>query len=60
MGKYVVFANILSFFTSSVAILILVDAPLIAFALVVSFDSFVLALGFIFYKAFNIDRRKCF
>jgi len=31
MGKYVVFANILSFFTSSVAILILVDAPLIAF-----------------------------
>jgi len=55
MGKYVVFANILSFFISSVVILIPVDAPLIAFALVVLFDSFVLALGFIFYTAFNID-----
>jgi O-antigen/teichoic acid export membrane protein len=60
LSKYVVYANIISLFLSSVVkiALILNEAPLIAFAWVVLFDSFVLACGFVYYyvkySAFNI------
>jgi O-antigen/teichoic acid export membrane protein len=51
MSKFVVYANIISFFLSSIVkiVLILNDAPLIAFAWVVLFDSLVLALGFVYF-----------
>ena len=51
MSKFVVYANIISLFISSLVkiLLILSDAPLIAFAWVVLFDSFVLACGFIYF-----------
>ena len=51
MSKYVVYANITSLFISSLVkiTLILLNAPLIAFAWVVLFDSFVLACGFIYF-----------
>jgi len=50
MSKYVVYANVISLFLSSIIkiALILCEAPLIAFACVVLFDSFVLACGFIY------------
>jgi O-antigen/teichoic acid export membrane protein len=52
--KYVVFANIISLFISSILkiVLILINASLIAFAWVVLFDSIILACGFayFFYK----------
>ena len=53
LSRYVVYANVLSLLISSLvkSALILSNAPLIAFAWVVLFDSFVLACGFIyFYK----------
>ena len=51
MGKYVVFTNIISLLLSSIlkVVLILYNAPLIAFAWVILFDSFVLACGFIYF-----------
>jgi len=51
LSKYVVFANILSLFISSLVkiTLIFLNAPLIAFAWVVLFDSFVLAVGFVYF-----------
>lgn len=51
MSKYVVISNIISLFISSLVkiVLIVVDAPLEAFAWVVLFDSLVLALGFIYF-----------
>ncbi|MGE4511215.1 MAG: flippase [Sulfurimonadaceae bacterium] len=51
LSKYVVYANVISLFLSSVIkiALILSEAPLIAFAWVVVFDSFVLACGFIYF-----------
>lgn len=51
LSKYVVFSNIISLFVSSIIkiILILIDAPLVAFAWVVLFDSIVLAMGFIYF-----------
>jgi O-antigen/teichoic acid export membrane protein len=51
LSRYVVLANIFSLFVSSMtkACLILYQAPLIAFAWVVLFDSFVLACGFLFF-----------
>ncbi|MBN2825888.1 MAG: flippase, partial [Campylobacterales bacterium] len=51
MSKYIVFANVISLFLSSVVkiVLILNEAPLVAFAWTVLFDSFVLACGFIYY-----------
>lgn len=51
MSKYVVYANIISLFLSSIVkvVLILNEAPLIAFAWVILFDSFVLACGFIYF-----------
>jgi len=55
LSKYVVYANMLSLFISSIIkiILILNKAPLIAFAGVVLFDSFVLACGFIYFYIKN-------
>lgn len=65
MSKYVVFANMISLFISSLVkiALILIHAPLIAFACVVLFDSFVLAVGYIYvYRknnlTFNIKQLK--
>jgi O-antigen/teichoic acid export membrane protein len=51
MSKYVVFANVLSlFFSSTIKIaLILNEAPLVAFAWVVLFDSIILAIGYIYF-----------
>ena len=60
MSKYVVYANIISLFISSIVkiALILNDAPLVAFAWVVLFDSFISSLGFIyFYIKNNSDLR---
>ena len=61
LSRYVVFANIISLFISSLIkiALILHEAPLIAFAWMVLFDSFVLAMGFVYFyikthSAFNI------
>ena len=51
LGRYVAYANVISLFVSSVVkiFLILYEAPLIAFAWVVLFDSAILALGFIYF-----------
>jgi len=60
MSKYVVYANIISLFISSLVKItfIFMNAPLIAFAWVVLFDSFVLACGFVYFffkhSKFNI------
>ncbi|MDD3854351.1 flippase [Sulfurimonas sp.] len=58
LSKYIVYANVISLFFSSVVkiALILNEAPLVAFAWVVLFDSFVLALGYIY---FYIRNRHC-
>ena len=55
LSKYVVYANVISLFVSSIVkvVLILNDAPLIAFAWATLFDSVVLALGFIYYYIKN-------
>ncbi|MGE3613200.1 MAG: flippase [Sulfurimonas sp.] len=51
MSKFVVYANVISLFISSLikVVLILYEAPLIAFAWTVLFDSAVLALGFVYF-----------
>lgn len=51
LSKYVVYANIISLLLSSIVkiILILNEAPLMAFAWTVLFDSVVLALGFVYF-----------
>ena len=51
MSKFVVYANIISLFLSSIVkiTLILNKAPLVAFAWVILFDSFVLTCGFIYF-----------
>lgn len=51
MSKFIVYANVISLLISSLVkiTLILFDAPLVAFAWAVLFDSFVLAIGFIYY-----------
>lgn len=51
LSKYVVYANIISLLTSSLIKigLILSNAPLIAFAGVILFDSLVLMLGFVYF-----------
>ena len=59
MSKFVVYANIISLFLSSIVkiALILNEAPLLAFAWVILFDSFILACGFIYFyikKKFKI------
>jgi O-antigen/teichoic acid export membrane protein len=55
MGKYIVYANVFSLLLSSLVkvALILYDAPLIAFAWVVLFDSFVLACGFVYFYIYH-------
>ena len=60
LSKYVVYTNIVSLFISSLVkiLLILTDAPLIAFAWVVVFDSFVLACGFIYFYIKNNSKFK--
>lgn len=47
LSKYVVFSNIISNIVK--IILVLINAPLVAFAWVILFDSIVLALGFIYF-----------
>ena len=51
MSKFVVYTNVISLFLSSLIkiVLILNEAPLMAFAWVVLFDSFILALGFVYF-----------
>jgi O-antigen/teichoic acid export membrane protein len=51
LSKYVVYANIFSLLISSLIKvgLILMNAPLIAFAWVVAFDSLILVLGFVYF-----------
>jgi O-antigen/teichoic acid export membrane protein len=65
MGKFVVYVNITSLFLSSIVkiVFILNEAPLIAFAWVVLFDSFILACGFIYFyikknSTFNVKNLK--
>jgi len=55
ISRYVVYANIISLFLSSIikVALILNEAPLIAFAWVILFDSFVLACGFVYFYIYN-------
>lgn len=55
LSKYVVYANVISLLLSSIVkiALILIEAPLVAFAWVVLFDSVVLALGFVYYYIKN-------
>ena len=60
MSKFIVYANIISLFLSTVIkiTLILNQAPLIAFVWVVFFDNFILASGFIyFYIKYNLTFR---
>lgn len=51
LSRYIVFANFISLFISTILkiVLILTNAPLIAFAWVVLFDSFVLVCGYIYF-----------
>lgn len=61
LSRYVVFANVISLFLSSLIKVgfILLEAPLIAFAWVVLFDSLVLALGFsYFFRRFIFQMRN--
>jgi len=55
LSKFVVFANSMSLFLSSIVkiILILNEAPLMAFAVVILFDSLVLAGGFLYFYLHN-------
>jgi len=55
LSRYIVYANVISLLISSIVkvTLILNEAPLIAFAWVVFFDSFVLAFGFIYFYIKN-------
>jgi O-antigen/teichoic acid export membrane protein len=55
LSRYVVFANIISLFVSSLVKIasILCEAPLITFAWIVLFDSIVLAFGFIYFYIKN-------
>jgi O-antigen/teichoic acid export membrane protein len=51
LSKFIVFSNLFSFILSSIikVALILYEAPLITFAYVILFDSFILASGFIYF-----------
>jgi len=54
-SKYVVYANIISLFISTMIkiTLLLTEAPLIAFVCVALFDSIILAMGFIYFYLHN-------
>jgi O-antigen/teichoic acid export membrane protein len=51
MGKFITYANVISLLLSSIVkiVLILLHAPLIAFAWTVVFDSVVLSLGYVYF-----------
>ena len=51
MGKYIVYANVISLLLSSTVKIVLIvnEAPLIAFAWTILFDSFVLACGYFYF-----------
>lgn len=51
LSRYIVYANVFSLLISSIVkiLLILNEAPLMAFAIVIAFDSFVLACGFVYF-----------
>ncbi len=55
MGKYIVYANVISLLISSIVktVLILYKAPLIAFAWAIAFDSIVLAMGYLYFYLKN-------
>jgi O-antigen/teichoic acid export membrane protein len=55
LSKYIVYVNVISLFLSSILkiVFILNEAPLIAFAWVILFDSFILASGFIYFYLKN-------
>jgi O-antigen/teichoic acid export membrane protein len=55
MGKYITYTNVISLFLSSIVkiVLILNEAPLVAFAWTVVFDSSVLALGYLYFYIKN-------
>lgn len=55
MGKFITFANTLSLLLSSIAkvVFILVQAPLIAFAWIVVFESIILAMGYVYFYVNN-------
>lgn len=55
LSRYVVYANVISLFFSSIIkiVLILYEAPLVAFAWTIVFDSVVLAVGFIYFYLHN-------
>ncbi len=55
LSKYIVYANVISLLTSSLIkiMLLLIEAPLITFAWVILFDSFILAMGFIWFYLHN-------
>jgi len=55
LSKYIVYANIIALFVTSVikVLLILNEAPLIAFVWVVLFNSFILALGYLYFYFYN-------
>ncbi len=55
MGKYITYANMVSLLLSSVVkvALIIFEAPLIAFAWTVVFDSMVLAMGYVYFYIKN-------
>jgi len=55
LSKYVVYANVFTLSITSLIkiILILNEAPLIAFVWVILFDKFILALGFLYFYAYN-------
>ncbi|KAB7892662.1 flippase [Poseidonibacter ostreae] len=60
LSKYVVYTNVFSLLLTSIVkvILILNEAPLIAFAWVILFDSFILACGFIYFYIKNNSEFK--
>ena len=55
LSKYVVFANIIGLAISSIVkiVLIIIEAPLIAFAWTILFDSLVLAIGLVYFYLQN-------
>ncbi len=56
-SRYVVYANMIALFVSSIIkiTLIMIEAPLVAFAWVVLFDSFVLACGYLYFYLKNSE-----
>ncbi len=63
-SRYVVYANMIALLISSIIkiTLIMIEAPLVAFAWVVLFDSFVLACGYVYFylknSEFGIEKLK--